>query len=112
MENLEVLVRIPGGDSVKGFFLVTLLVELAAVPAIRSIPTVINGVRCGHMEAVAKALENISQSIQDMNDALKLMHVYVDPSVFYGDMRIYLSGYRRLNFICNISNSPHSTTFY
>ncbi|MED6246496.1 hypothetical protein ATANTOWER_018825 [Ataeniobius toweri] len=74
MENLEVLVRIPGGDSVKGFFLVTLLVELAAVPAIRSIPTVINGVRCGHMEAVAKALENISQSIQDMNDALKLMH--------------------------------------
>ncbi|XP_047237501.1 indoleamine 2,3-dioxygenase 2-like [Girardinichthys multiradiatus] len=94
MENLEVLVRIPGGDSVKGFFLVTLLVELAAVPAIRSIPTVINGVRCGHMEAVAKALENISQSIQDMNDALKLMHVYVDPSVFYGDMRIYLSGWK------------------
>lgn len=35
---------------------------------------VINGVRCGDTEAVAKALEKISQSIQDMNDALKLMH--------------------------------------
>ncbi|XP_038141607.1 indoleamine 2,3-dioxygenase 1 isoform X1 [Cyprinodon tularosa] len=94
MENLELLVRLPGGDSVKGFFLVTLLVELAAVPAIRSIPTVINGVRSGDTVAVAKALGNISQSIQDMNDALKLMHVYVDPSVFYGIMRIYLSGWK------------------
>ncbi|XP_036000354.1 indoleamine 2,3-dioxygenase 2 isoform X2 [Fundulus heteroclitus] len=94
MKNLELLVRLPGGDSVKGFFLVTLLVELAAVPAIRSIPAVINGVRCGDTEAVAKALDNISQSIQDMNDALKLMHVYVDPSVFYGIMRIYLSGWK------------------
>lgn len=33
--NLELLVRLPGGDSVQGFFLVTLLVELAGVPAVR-----------------------------------------------------------------------------
>lgn len=26
---------LPGGDSVRGFFMVTLLVELAAVPALR-----------------------------------------------------------------------------
>ncbi|XP_005808551.1 indoleamine 2,3-dioxygenase 2-like [Xiphophorus maculatus] len=94
MENLELLVRLPGGDSVKGFFLVTLLVELAAVPALRSIPAVINGVKCGDTDAVTKALQNIGQSIQDMNDALKLMHVYVDPSVFYGIMRIFLSGWK------------------
>uniref|UniRef100_A0A665X3U5 Indoleamine 2,3-dioxygenase 2-like n=1 Tax=Echeneis naucrates TaxID=173247 RepID=A0A665X3U5_ECHNA len=73
MENLELLVSLPGGDSVRGFFMVTLLVELAAVPALRSIPTVINGVRCGETEAVARALEVISQSIQDMTDTLKLM---------------------------------------
>ncbi|XP_071780767.1 indoleamine 2,3-dioxygenase 1 [Centroberyx gerrardi] len=94
MENLELLVTLPGGDSVRGFFMVTLLVELAAVPALRSIPIVINGVRCGDAEAVAKALEDISQSIQDMTDALKLMQVYVEPSVFYGIMRIYLSGWK------------------
>lgn len=34
----------------------------------------INGVRCGDTEAVAGALDAISQSIQDMTDALKLMH--------------------------------------
>ncbi|XP_041855490.1 indoleamine 2,3-dioxygenase 1 [Melanotaenia boesemani] len=94
MENLELLVSLPGGDSVKGFFLVTLLVELAAVPALRSIPVVINGVRCDDSEAVARGLENISQSIQDMTDALRLMQVYVEPSVFYGIMRIYLSGWK------------------
>ncbi|XP_034094260.1 indoleamine 2,3-dioxygenase 1 isoform X1 [Gymnodraco acuticeps] len=94
MENLELLVSLPGGDSVRGFFMVTLLVELAAVPALRNIPTVINGVRCGDTEAVATALEEISQSMQDMTDALKLMHDYVDPSVFYGIMRIYLSGWK------------------
>lgn len=33
----------------------------------------INGVSCGDTEGVATALENISQSIQDMTDALKLM---------------------------------------
>ncbi|XP_070760926.1 indoleamine 2,3-dioxygenase 1 [Enoplosus armatus] len=94
MENLELLVSLPGGDSVRGFFMVTLLVELAAVPALRNIPTVINGARCGDTEAVARALEDISQSLQDMIDALRLMQEYVEPSVFYGIMRIYLSGWK------------------
>ncbi|XP_041642404.1 indoleamine 2,3-dioxygenase 1 isoform X2 [Cheilinus undulatus] len=92
--NLELLVSLPGGESMQGFFLVTLLVELAAVPALRCIPKVINGMRCSNSEAVATALEEISQSMQDMADALKLMHVYVEPSVFYGIMRIFLSGWK------------------
>ncbi|XP_020327132.2 indoleamine 2,3-dioxygenase 2 isoform X2 [Oncorhynchus kisutch] len=94
MENLELLVTLPGGDSVRGFFMVTLLVELAAVPAIKSIPLVINGVQCGDAETVTRALEEFSQAIQGMTDALKLMHVYVKPEVFYGIMRIYLSGWK------------------
>ncbi|XP_049906909.1 indoleamine 2,3-dioxygenase 1 isoform X2 [Epinephelus moara] len=94
MENLELLLSLPGGDSMRGFFMVTLLVELAAVPALRNIPIVINGVRRRDTEAVARALEDISQSILDMIDALKLMQVYVEPSVFYGIMRIYLSGWK------------------
>ncbi|XP_035497015.1 indoleamine 2,3-dioxygenase 1 [Scophthalmus maximus] len=94
MENLELLVRLPGGDSVRGFFMVTLLVELAAAPALRNIPNVINGVKCGDTAAVARALEDISQSLQDMTDIFKLMQVYVEPPVFYGIMRIYLSGWK------------------
>ncbi|KAG7281278.1 hypothetical protein CRUP_030961 [Coryphaenoides rupestris] len=92
--NLELLVSLPGGDSVRGFFMVTLLVELAAVPAMRSIPTVISSVQRGDGEAVAVALEDVQRSLQDMTHALKLMHVHVEPSIFYGIMRIYLSGWR------------------
>lgn len=40
---------------------------------LQNIPVVINGVRRGDTETVARALEDISQSIQDMIDALKLM---------------------------------------
>lgn len=94
MENLDLVVRLPGGESLRGFFLVTLLVELAAVPALKSIPTVFRGVSCGHTEAVAQALHNISKSIHEMTEALKLMHVYVEPAVFYGVIRIYLSGWK------------------
>ncbi|XP_024909052.1 indoleamine 2,3-dioxygenase 1 isoform X2 [Cynoglossus semilaevis] len=94
MNNLELLLTLPGDDSIQGFFLVTLLVELAAVPALRNIPTVIKSVRSGDCEALARALEVISQSLQDMTDALKLIHDYVNPSVFYGTIRIYLSGWK------------------
>jgi hypothetical protein len=82
----------------------------------------VNGVRRGDGEAVADALEVLQQSLQDMRDTLKLLHgkpplgtftwgvdtspspvknnvtycsvdtVYVEPSIFYGIMRIYLSG--------------------
>ncbi|TWW59943.1 Indoleamine 2,3-dioxygenase 2 [Takifugu flavidus] len=92
--NLELLVSIPGGDCAQGFFLVTLLVELAAASGIWNIPTVINGVRNGNAAAVAGALEAIGRSLQDMKDALQLMHVHVKPAVFYGIMRIFLSGWK------------------
>ncbi|XP_054628597.1 indoleamine 2,3-dioxygenase 2-like [Dunckerocampus dactyliophorus] len=94
MENLELLLSIPGGESVRGFFIVTLMVEIAAIPALRSIPKVINGARCGDSKAVATALEEISQSIDSMAVRLKLVQVHVDPSVFYGIMRIFLSGWK------------------
>ncbi|KAF4109649.1 hypothetical protein G5714_008901 [Onychostoma macrolepis] len=94
MENLELLLTFPGGESVRGFFLVTLLVELAAVPGLKSILDVINGVNHNDVAMVTKALDVVSQAIVSMKQAFKLMHEYVDPSIFYGIMRIYLSGWK------------------
>ncbi|XP_061775305.1 indoleamine 2,3-dioxygenase 1 [Nerophis ophidion] len=94
LRNLELLVSIPGGESVRGFFIVTLMVEQAAIPALRNIPKVINGVRRGDAKAVAEALEVMGQSIDSMAVCLKLMQVHVEPSVFYGIMRIFLSGWK------------------
>ncbi|XP_047011389.1 indoleamine 2,3-dioxygenase 2 isoform X2 [Ictalurus punctatus] len=79
MENLELLFSIPGGESARGFFLITLLVELAAIPALRAIPEVIGGVSDGDVAVVTRGLDVV---------------MYVDPSVFYGIMRIFLSGWK------------------
>uniref|UniRef100_A0A3B1JPV3 Indoleamine 2,3-dioxygenase 1 n=1 Tax=Astyanax mexicanus TaxID=7994 RepID=A0A3B1JPV3_ASTMX len=94
IENLELLFSLPGGKSVRGFFLVTLLVELAAVPGLKAIPEAIGGVYDGDVSVVNKALDVISQALDSMKEALKLMHDYVDPSIFYGVMRIFLSGWK------------------
>ncbi|KAL4623056.1 indoleamine 2,3-dioxygenase 2-like [Arapaima gigas] len=92
MENLELIATIPGGESARGFFMVTLLVELAAAPGLQAIPRVINEMRHRSTAGVTNALEDITQALASMTEALKLMHVYVDPAVFYSVMRIYLSG--------------------
>lgn len=57
---------------------------------LQNIPAVMNGVRSGDTEAVAGALDAISQSIQDMTDALKLMHGEVSVcSIFKVLFRFY-----------------------
>ncbi|KAL6456829.1 hypothetical protein MHYP_G00353730 [Metynnis hypsauchen] len=94
IENLELLFSLPGGESARGFFVVTLMVELAAVPGLKAIPEVISGVYDGDVAVVTRTLDVLSQAIDRMKEALKLMHVYVDPSVFYGIMRIFLSGWK------------------
>uniref|UniRef100_A0A3Q3VPI8 Uncharacterized protein n=1 Tax=Mola mola TaxID=94237 RepID=A0A3Q3VPI8_MOLML len=46
MENLELLITLPGGDSAEGFFLVTLLVELAGAPAVTVKNNFLKGSSC------------------------------------------------------------------
>lgn len=60
------------------------------VSLLQNIPAVINGVRRGDTEAVAGALDAIGQSIQDMTDALKLMHGKVSVcSIFKVIFKVY-----------------------
>ncbi|KAK6468409.1 indoleamine 2,3-dioxygenase 2 [Huso huso] len=94
IENLDLIVCLPGGDSFKGFFLVTLLVELAAVPGIKAMAAVINAVLECDDWSLKRALEDLASSIQSMTEALKQMHAHVDPATFYGMIRIFLSGWR------------------
>lgn len=70
-----------GEDLFSGFHCVTFDLNkghsdkvIVTATMFQSIPTVIDSARCGDTEALTKALEDISQSMQDMTDALKLMH--------------------------------------
>nr|XP_025968004.1 indoleamine 2,3-dioxygenase 2 isoform X3 [Dromaius novaehollandiae] len=94
IENLDTIISLPGGESLRGFILVTLLVEKAAVPGIKAIVEAINALPRLDEEALHKALQQLAGAIGDMGKALRRMHDYVDPAVFYSVIRIFLSGWK------------------
>ncbi|KAM4749087.1 indoleamine 2,3-dioxygenase 2 [Rhinophrynus dorsalis] len=92
--NMTTIVSLPGGDSLQGFVLVTLLVELAAVPGVKAVSQVVSALLCEDEQTLLQALGDLVQSINKMNEALKLMNDYVDADVFYNTIRVFLSGWR------------------
>ncbi|XP_005233584.1 indoleamine 2,3-dioxygenase 2 isoform X1 [Falco peregrinus] len=94
IENLDTIISLPGGESLRGFILVTLLVEKAAVPGIKAVVQAIRAILQLDEETLCKALQALAEAIRDMSKALKQMHDYVDPTVFYTVIRIFLSGWK------------------
>uniref|UniRef100_A0A670K2V4 Indoleamine 2,3-dioxygenase 2 n=1 Tax=Podarcis muralis TaxID=64176 RepID=A0A670K2V4_PODMU len=68
IENLEPIICLPGGASLRGFILVTFLVEKAAAPGIK-------------VMSVPNYLASFSWD-------------YVDPAIFYSVIRIFFSGWK------------------
>ncbi|XP_048186774.1 indoleamine 2,3-dioxygenase 1 isoform X2 [Perognathus longimembris pacificus] len=93
-ENMDILFAFPGGDCSKGFFLVSLLVEIAASPAIKEIPKIIKAVRCEDQEASEVALQHICSCLRKANEVFKEIRKYVDANQFFNVLRIYLSGWK------------------
>ncbi|OPJ83876.1 indoleamine 2,3-dioxygenase 2 [Patagioenas fasciata monilis] len=94
MENLDTIISLPGGESLRGFILVTLLVEKAAVPGIKAVIQAIQAILQLDEETLHRALRELAEAIGDMSTALGRMHDYVDPAVFYSVIRIFLSGWK------------------
>ncbi|KAM7028641.1 indoleamine 2,3-dioxygenase 2-like isoform 6-T6 [Acridotheres tristis] len=92
IENLDTIITLPGGESLRGFILVTLLVEKAAVPGIKAIVQALGATLQRDEESLHRALQELAGAIGAMSQALRRMHDYVDPEVFYSVIRIFLSG--------------------
>ncbi|NWZ86360.1 I23O2 dioxygenase, partial [Poecile atricapillus] len=92
--NLDTIITLPGGESLQGFILVTLLVEKAAVPGIKAISRALGAILQGDEETLHRALEELAGAIEAMREALRQMHDHVDPEVFYSEIRIFLSGWK------------------
>ncbi|XP_054421740.1 indoleamine 2,3-dioxygenase 1 [Pteronotus mesoamericanus] len=93
-ENMDILFSFPGGDCSKGFFLVSLLVELEAASAIKEIPTILKAVRHQDKDTLEKTLLNISDCLDKAHEVFKQIHKHVDPDQFFNVLRIYLSGWK------------------
>ncbi|XP_030365823.1 indoleamine 2,3-dioxygenase 2 isoform X1 [Strigops habroptila] len=94
INNLDTIISLPGGESLRGFILVTLLVEKAAVPGFKAIVEAVRAILQLDEETLCRALQELTEAIRDMSKALKQMHDYVDPAVFYAVIRIFLSGWK------------------
>ncbi|XP_072255251.1 indoleamine 2,3-dioxygenase 2-like [Pyxicephalus adspersus] len=94
IENLSTIVSVPGGDSLQGFVLVTLLVEVAAVPAAKAIIQAVKSVESGDQQTLIVALQDMERSINQMSEAMHLMYDYVDSDVYYNTIRTFLSGWK------------------
>ncbi|XP_069773907.1 indoleamine 2,3-dioxygenase 1 isoform X2 [Narcine bancroftii] len=92
--NLDTIFALPGGNNLKGFFLVTLEVELAAVQGIKAIATATEAIWKHDTVSINAALRGVAGSIRKMNQTLRKMDERVDPAVFYGVIRLFLSGWK------------------
>uniref|UniRef100_A0A674I5C2 Indoleamine 2,3-dioxygenase 1 n=1 Tax=Terrapene triunguis TaxID=2587831 RepID=A0A674I5C2_9SAUR len=68
VENLDILFSFPGGDSNKGFFLVSLLVEAAAAAGIKAIPIIVNAILHHGLCSLETALQDVALSICKMRE--------------------------------------------
>ncbi|XP_077887379.1 indoleamine 2,3-dioxygenase 2 isoform X3 [Ictidomys tridecemlineatus] len=94
ISNLDTIILFPGGESLRGFILVTVLVENAAVPGIKALAQAMHAVLQPSQDALLEALQQLKLCIQDMTRTLGRMHDYVDPDIFYAVIRIFLSGWK------------------
>lgn len=93
-KNMDILFQFPGGDCSKGFFLVSLLVEIAASPAIKVIPLVFSAVQHEDQDTLKRALLVIAVCLKEAQKVFQEIHEYVDPNIFFNVLRIYLSGWK------------------
>ncbi|XP_077008676.1 indoleamine 2,3-dioxygenase 1 isoform X2 [Tamandua tetradactyla] len=93
-ENMDILFSFPGGDCGKGFFLVSLLVELAAAAAIKEIPIIFHAIQHQDQGTLQKELKIIAHCLKKARETFGQIHKYVDPKVFFNVLRIYLSGWK------------------
>ncbi|TKC49308.1 hypothetical protein EI555_018896, partial [Monodon monoceros] len=73
-KNLDPIVLFPGGESLRGFILVTVLVEKAAVPGIKALVQAVNAVLLPSPDSLLQALQQLRLSIQDITRSLGQMH--------------------------------------
>ncbi|XP_055972632.1 indoleamine 2,3-dioxygenase 1 [Sorex fumeus] len=93
-ENMDILFSFPGGESSKGFFLVSLLVEIAAATAIKVIPSIFKAVQEQDQNTLKNALSEIASCLHKALEVFHQIHDYVDPNLFFNVLRIYLSGWK------------------
>ncbi|XP_030011006.1 indoleamine 2,3-dioxygenase 2-like [Sphaeramia orbicularis] len=92
--NIDAIFSFPGGESCRGFFIVSLLVEMTASSGITGALEVMHAMKISDLIGIQKGLIKVTQALKKMKETFKLMHSQVDPTAFHGTLRIFVSGWR------------------
>uniref|UniRef100_A0A3B5LUI4 Indoleamine 2,3-dioxygenase 1 n=1 Tax=Xiphophorus couchianus TaxID=32473 RepID=A0A3B5LUI4_9TELE len=68
--NMDLIFSFPGGETCRGFFMVSLLVEMAASSGI----TVMHAMKISDLIGIQKGLIKVTQSLKKMKETFQLMH--------------------------------------
>ncbi|KAG1245254.1 hypothetical protein G6F68_015135 [Rhizopus microsporus] len=91
MEALDKFTFTPDESS---YHIVTASIEIAGAPCLPAIVSALAHVRHGHSDGLKASLETIEGALKAMNVQLPRMFERLDPGVFYGSIRPYLSGWK------------------
>ncbi|KAK2921768.1 indoleamine 2,3-dioxygenase 2-like [Channa argus] len=110
--NIDLILSLPGGESCRGFFVVSLLVEMDASLGLMGVVEVMHAMEISDLVGIQRGLNKVTESLKKMKETFKLMHEHVDPTVFHGTLRIFVSGWRDNPMLPNgllyegVSNEP------
>lgn len=93
LDNVDTQFTFTGSFDEKWFYLATLGVELAGVPAIVALVDAVTAAQNGDDAAITEHLTALDTGIRQMSAALMRMTERCDPYVFYNRIRPYLAGW-------------------
>ncbi|XP_058507974.1 indoleamine 2,3-dioxygenase 2-like [Solea solea] len=94
ISNVDLLFSFPGGDTARGFFIVSLLVEMAASSGLKGALMVMHALKTSDLIGIQRGLITATQSLKKMKEVFQLMHNHVDAIEFFGTLRVFLFGWR------------------
>ncbi|XP_034041451.1 indoleamine 2,3-dioxygenase 2-like [Thalassophryne amazonica] len=92
--NMDAIFSFPGSETYQGFVCVSILTEMAASSGIKGSLEVVHALKFSDLTGIQRGLITVTQSLKKIKETFKLMHNHVDPTVFYGTLRIFFSGWR------------------
>lgn len=101
VENLHAMITYTGTEDESWFYVVTLLIELEAVPAIKAMWEGVDAQAKGDNVQLIHSLASIESAVAAMLRALNRMSERCHPQVFYVDIRPYFTGTRGLDAFPN-----------
>ena len=94
LDNLTTLYSLDKTRDLEVFFMIPLLVELRAVPAIKALVKIMISTDHQMVSEVSSCLNIVTSSLSEMTRELRGIHSQVSPSLFYHKHRVLLSGWR------------------